>query len=161
MASRKRRDGLNDPQRPPKALVEADQAYRLCLDRLGCVGGFVLGRLRRLANMLDCNLTATMNDHPPTSILDIVTRGERLDFKPSPFQSIESLAYSEPHPSGIAAHVFEAHEAAKAKSNASGSATVQVSVNFHTGAIELIPESRTVLEALKALGASAKITIKW
>jgi len=80
---------------------------------------------------------------------------------PSPFPSITQLAYSEPHPSGIAAHVFEAHEAAKAKSNLGGSATVQVSVNFHTGAIELIPESKTVLEALKALGAEAKITIKW
>ena len=80
---------------------------------------------------------------------------------PSPFSTIHQLAYSEPHPSGIAAHVFEAHEAAKAKSNLGGSATVQVSVNFHTGAIELIPESKTVLEALKALGAEAKITIKW
>ena len=80
---------------------------------------------------------------------------------PAPFPTIHQLAMSEPHPSGIAAHVFEAHEAAKARSNASGSATVQVSVNFHTGAIELIPESKTVLEALKALGAEAKITIKW
>jgi|LakMenE18May11ns_1017448.scaffolds.fasta_scaffold9652471_3 hypothetical protein len=104
---------------------------------------------------------STMNDQPAVSILDLVTRGKPLDFKPSPFQGIEGLAYSEPHPSGIAAHVFEAHEAAKAKSNLGGSATVQVSVNFHTGAIELIPESKTVLEALKALGAEAKITIKW
>jgi hypothetical protein len=104
---------------------------------------------------------STMNDQTPTSILGLVTRGKPLDFKPSPFQSIESLAYSEPHPSGIAAHVFEAHEAAKAKSYASGSATVQVSVNMYTGALELIPESKTVLEALQALGAEAKITIKW
>jgi len=109
----------------------------------------------------------TMNG---VSIKDITAdwqRKPKADFSPftkalpPPFPSITQLAYSEPHPSGIAAHVFEAHEAAKAKSNLSGSATVQVSVNFHTEAIELIPESKTVLEALKALGAEAKITIKW
>jgi hypothetical protein len=104
------------------------------------------------------------------SIKDITAdwqRKPKADFSPftetlpAPFLGITQLAYSEPHPSGIAAHVFEAHEAAKAKINSNGSATVQVSVNFHTGAIELIPESKTVLEALKALGAEAKITIKW
>jgi hypothetical protein len=113
-----------------------------------------------------------MNDQTPVSILDLVGRVPVRERKPidspftpksspPPFPSVTQLAYSEPHPSGIAAHVFEAHEAAKAKSYASGSATVQVSVNMYTGALELIPESKTVLEALQALGAEAKITIKW
>lgn len=80
---------------------------------------------------------------------------------PSPFPTIHQLAISEPHPSGIADHVFAAHEAAKAKLDQGVSAVVQVSVNTLNGAIELIPQDRSILDKLLALGCEAKITINW
>jgi hypothetical protein len=68
---------------------------------------------------------------------------------------------SEPAPSDIAQHVWDAHLAAKAKMNRGGGAVVQVSVNTLNGAIELIPQDRSILDKLKALGGEAKITINW
>jgi hypothetical protein len=80
---------------------------------------------------------------------------------PSPFPTIHQLAMSEPAPSDIAQHVWDAHLAAKAKMNRGGGAVVQVSVNTLNGAIELIPQDRSILDKLKALGGEAKITINW
>jgi hypothetical protein len=80
---------------------------------------------------------------------------------PSLFPTIHQLAMSEPHPSGIADHVFEAHEAAKARLSRSGSAVVQVSVNTLNGALELIPKDRSVLDKLLALGGEFTVTINW
>jgi hypothetical protein len=82
---------------------------------------------------------------------------------PSPFPTIHQLAMSDPHPSGIADHVFEAHESAKARlsRSGSGSAVAQVSVNTINGAIELIPQDRSILDKLKALGAEVTVTINW
>jgi hypothetical protein len=68
---------------------------------------------------------------------------------------------SEPHPSGIAQHVWDAHEAAKAKLNQGGSAVVQVSVNTVNGALELIPKDRSTLDKIKALGGEVTVTINW
>jgi hypothetical protein len=68
---------------------------------------------------------------------------------------------SEPHPSGIADHVFEAHEVAKAKMNRGGSAVAQVSVNTINGALELIPQDRSILDKIMALGCEVTVTINW
>jgi hypothetical protein len=80
---------------------------------------------------------------------------------PSPFPIIHQLAMSEPAPSDIAQRVWDAHEAAKAKMNRGGSAVVQVSVNTFNGAIELIPQDRSVLDKLLALGGEVTVTINW
>jgi hypothetical protein len=66
---------------------------------------------------------------------------------------------SEPAPSDIAQHVWDAHLAAKAKMNRGGSAVVQV--NTLNGAIELIPKDRSILDKLKALGGEVTVTINW
>ena len=80
---------------------------------------------------------------------------------PSPFPTIHQLAMSEPAPDGVPQHEWEAHLAAIEKMGKRGSAVVQVSVNTLNGAIELIPEDRSILDKLKALGAEVTVTINW
>ena len=80
---------------------------------------------------------------------------------PSPFPTIHQLAMSEPAPSDISQHVLDAHNAAKAKMNRGGSAVVQVSVNTLNGAIEIIPQDRSILDKLRALGTEVTVTINW
>lgn len=77
------------------------------------------------------------------------------DYKPS----IEALAHSEPHPSGIAAYVFEEHEKNKARLHRHGSATAEITFRDEIGAFELIAENRDVMDILRTLGPQAKITI--
>jgi hypothetical protein len=113
----------------------------------------VLARLHRLAHLLDHHPHPTMN-HPAFSPFAEAP-------PPSPFPTIHQLAMSEPAPSDIAQHVWDAHNAAKAKMNRGGSAVVQVSVNTLNGAIELIPQDHSVLDKLLALGAEVTITINW
>ena len=71
------------------------------------------------------------------------------------------LAYSEPDVSSIAPHVFEAHEEAKRNIKRHGSATAEITFNPDAGAFELVAETRDAMDALRALGAGAKITIHY
>jgi len=70
-----------------------------------------------------------------------------------------ALAFSEPDVSGIAPHVFAAHEEAKSRLNQHGSATAEITFRPDVGAFELVAENKDVASILRALGPQAKITI--
>lgn len=71
------------------------------------------------------------------------------------------MAFSEPDVTSIAPHVFAAHEDAKSKLTQHGSTTAEIAFNPDSGAFELVAETRNAMDALKALGAGAKITIHY
>jgi hypothetical protein len=99
------------------------------------------------------------------SIKDLTAEWQRKP-KPvfSPFAedeqpTIQQLAMSEPHPSGIPDYVFAAHEEAKRNIKRHGSATAEITFRPDVGAFELVAENKDVASILRALGPQAKITI--
>ena len=73
--------------------------------------------------------------------------------------SVHELAYSEPDVSGIAPHVWEAHEAAKRAMRPRGDVTFEITFKPDIKAFDLVPENDHALNILRALGPGAKITI--
>ena len=100
-------------------------------------------------DVLDCVESTDMN-YP--SIKSEIDQAQR-----SP--SIHELAYSEPDVSGIAPHVFAAHQEAKSRLKQHGSATAEITFRPDVGAFELVAENKDVASILRALGPQAKITI--
>lgn len=73
--------------------------------------------------------------------------------------SVEALAHSEPDVSGIAQHVWDAHEAAKRKIKRHGEVTASITFVPDWGAFMLSAEQSDVIDTLCSLGPQAKITI--
>jgi hypothetical protein len=73
--------------------------------------------------------------------------------------TVQEMAYSEPDVSGIAPHVFEAHNQAKARLPQHGTASASITFRDEIGAFELVAENRDVMAILRSLGPEAKITI--
>jgi hypothetical protein len=69
------------------------------------------------------------------------------------------LAYSEPDVSGIAPHVFAAHEEQIARATAPQPITAEITFKPDIGAFEMVAENRDAMSLLRALGPQAKITI--
>ena len=118
-----------------------------------------------LARLVFTHSLLTMSNG--VSIKDLTAEWQRKP-KPvfSPFAedeqpTIQQLAMSESHPSGIPDYVFAAHEEAKRKIRQHGSATAEITFNPDAGAFELVAETRDAMDALRALGAGAKITIHY
>jgi hypothetical protein len=101
------------------------------------------------------------------SIKDLTAEWQRKP-KPvfSPFAedeqpTIQQLAMSEPHPSGIPDYVFAAHEEQLARATAPQPQPITAEITFRpdVGAFELVAENRDAMSLLRALGPQAKITI--
>jgi len=75
--------------------------------------------------------------------------------------SIHELAYSEPDVSGIAPHVFAAHEEQIARATEPKPQPITAEITFRpdVGAFEMVAENRDAMSLLRALGPQAKITI--
>lgn len=90
---------------------------------------------------------------PFASVLDQVREGER-----HPAPSILELAYA--HPSGIAQHVLDAHEKARAEMGRKrAQVTAEITFQPSVGAFELVTATHEMRDILLALGPGAKITI--
>jgi hypothetical protein len=75
--------------------------------------------------------------------------------------SIHELAYSDPDVSGIASHVFAAHEEQLARATAPKPRPITAEITFKPdiGAFEMVAENRDAMSFLRALGPQAKVTI--
>lgn len=143
---------INDPQRSSTTLhSEGEALHPRCLSVVDERPDDPTN-LHCLESVLDPHLNTPMNPFP-TSVLDMVKAGER---NPSP--SILELAYTTP--SGIAQHVWDAHEKAKADMGRQrGQVEVEITFIPEVGAFEMVPKDIATLNLLRSLGPQAKITI--